>query len=131
MKYPIYPILLFLIITLTPCKSQTKESSRINYTTPIRPNMTTWKLGKIYTDNLKYLYYDDANDMPYIFLETDAGDTTALIYNAFEHNDNIEELHSGSLLEIKYKVQSFAEPGEGDATYYDEKLESYKVIKSQ
>lgn len=131
MKKINFLILSFLLVVFGTCKSQSKGDiqNKINYNSLIRPNISTWNLGDIYIDTLVYLFYDDNYDLPYAICKSLRGDTIAFYYDAYEKNDDITKLVSESVLEIKWKLDKFYEPGEGDDYYYSESLESYKIIK--
>ncbi len=126
---------LFLILLLSstiPSSGQSNPKkitqTKITYSSPIRPNYTNWHLEEVYMDTLTYLFYNDTYDLPYAIFKNELGDTTALYYDINEHNNKILKIPSGSVFEIKWKIENFYEPGEHGETYFGESLLSYKII---
>ncbi len=122
-------LLVSFILSTGMCVAQTigKESA-IEFSTSIRPDITDWKVGEVYTDTLIYQLYNDTYDLPFVFLTTNVGDTAVLYYDGFD-DLVISEVTEGTLFKIKWKIDTFYAPGEQGETYFDETLLSYVILE--
>jgi SH3 domain-containing protein len=133
MKFIKYLLISPLFLMIGSCNSQSKDgtensqnldSPTIEFSSEIRPNKLAWNINEIYTDTL--VYVDSNWDYDYAFstFKKQNGKTVSLMYN-----EKIDPLLSGATFEIIWAVDSFYEAGEGDALYFAENLQSYKVLK--
>ena len=128
-------IITLSILTIGLCNGQGNEdarkldSAKAEFTTPIRPAVTTWSVTKAYTDTLVYKLYNDTYDLPIVLMTTVAGDSVILYFDASAEDNIIDNIPAGTLLEIKWEVGQFFEPWENGDPYFSESLLSYKILK--
>lgn len=93
------------------------------FKSPLRQNKKL-ELGKIYTDIVKYVKFDDNGDNWLVVVEK-SSDTIGLIYNKDQF-----DLFSGEEIEIKWKMDSIRNAGDSEFLDYREFLISSRKIKS-
>lgn len=128
----------FLSFSLQSCRKKENESNKensIQKETELKKDSTKFKsllrsnekllLGKIYTDNVEFIKFDDNGDDWYFVVRKNK-DTIGLIYN----KDN-PQITRGSTLEIKWKMDSLRPAGDPEYLDFTEYLISWKKIKSK
>src|SRR5690606_1441622 len=91
------------------------------FKSPLRPNENI-KLGKIYTDTVRFVNFDDNGDYWWFNIEKNK-DTIGLIHNS--HLNCVR----GDKLEIQWKMDSIWIAGEGDSLAFSEWLVSAKKLE--
>ena len=136
-KSTFFLIISFLISSLQSCKKKENEQTKENSTQKeavlkkdstefkslLRPNEKL-ELGKVYTDTVKFVRFDDNGDDSYFFVKKNK-DTISLIYNTDE-----PKIIRGTELEIKWKMDSLRPAGDPEYLDFTEYLVSWKTIKS-
>lgn len=90
----------------------------------LRPNENL-DLGKIYTDNVEFIKFDDNGDDWYFVVKKN-NDTIGLIYNQDD-----PKIIRGTELEIQWKMDSLRPAGDPEYLDFSEYLISWKKIKSK
>lgn len=88
------------------------------FKSPIRPNKSDWEEGKVYTDTLEFIAFNDDYDYWFAVFKTKEGKEVNL-----NTSDPIEGFAGRNYI-ITWKVEKYYEAGEGDTPYYAESLES-------
>lgn len=99
-----------------------KDSVPIKFKSPLRPNEKI-EQGRIYTDKVKYVKFDDNGDNWLVVVEKNK-DTISLIYNKEQSN-----FFRGEEIEINWKIDSIRYAGDTEFLDYAEYLVSAKRIK--
>ncbi|NRS87567.1 hypothetical protein HNQ02_000474 [Flavobacterium sp. 7E] len=122
--------LLLLFFALQSCENKIKKTDEINpklvngtevntiptdFESLLRPNKKL-KLGKIYTDTLKYVTFDDNRDNWLVFVKKN-NDTIGLVYNKDE-----TFFKSGDEIMIQWKMDSVRNAGDPEFLDYREIL---------
>lgn len=128
--------LMIIVLALQSCGKKTENFAKENSThakTNLKEAVDTFKsrlrfneniqLGKIYTDTIQFVNFDDNGD-DWLFFVKKNKDTVGLIYN----KDNPEFIR-GDELEIQWKMDSLRPAGDPEYLDYKEYLISAKVIK--
>lgn len=132
----IIPFLIAIATTWQTCKNKTQhttkteEETTLNNTNSVpndlksilRPNENL-ELGKIYTDQVNFVKFDDNGD-EWLFIVEKNKDTISLIYNK-EHS----EFFRGEELEIQWKIDSIRYAGDPEFLNFTEFLVTSKRIK--
>ena len=140
MRKQIFSFILLLILinfSLQSCKQKENKTSQEHLSqtkTEIKTDSMTFKsllkpdenleLGKLYTDQVEFIKFDDNGDDFYFFVKKNK-DTIGLIYN----KDN-PQITRGSTLEIKWKMDSLRPAGDPEYLDFTEYLVSWKTIKT-
>jgi hypothetical protein len=88
----------------------------------LRPNEKI-ELGKIYSDTINYVEFNDGGDDWYFIVEKNK-DTIGLIYN----KEQTTKLFRGNKIEINWKIDSIRYAGDPEFLNFKEFLTSYKKI---
>ena len=101
-----------------------QELIDITFSSEINPSKTDWKLGLTYHDTLEFISFDDNYDYAYGVFKTKDGNTVSLICDVL-----IESKLKHGIFAVQWRIDSLFEAGEGDESYYDERLLDYTVIE--
>ena len=136
-KIPYLFIVIFLNWGLQSCKkkndpnrehSTQKETETKRDTTEFKSLLRTnemLELGKIYTDTIQFIDFNDNGDDSYFFVKKNKG-TISLIYNTDD-----PKIIRGTDLEIQWKMDSLRPAGDPEYLDFTEYLISWKKIKSK
>lgn len=132
--------LLILAFTLHSCGNKTQEATNGNnpnweeqgltnvvptkFESLVRPNEQL-QLGKIYTDTIKFIGFDDNGDDPLMFVNKNKN-TASLIYDWTVEYDFVK----GEKIEIQWKMDSIRYAGDPEFLEYKEFLASAKKLES-
>jgi len=100
-----------------------KKTDSIKFKSLLKPDENL-ELGKIYTDKVEFIKFDDNGDDSYFFVKKNE-DTIGLIYNKDK-----PQINSGGTLEIKWKMDSLRPAGDPEYLDFTEYLVSWKTIKN-
>lgn len=139
MNKPTFFLILFLLVfSLQSCKKKENETineNSIQKESELKKDSTTFKsvlrpnekieLGKVYTDTVKFVRFDDNGDDSYFFVKKNK-DTISLIYNTDD-----PKIIRGTDLEIQWKMDSLRPVGDPEYLDFTEYLISWKKIKSK
>ncbi|SFI05099.1 hypothetical protein [Halpernia frigidisoli] len=129
---------LILVFALQSCENKTKKSTEFNsklknsteinsiptdFQSLLRPDEKL-KLGKIYTDTLKYVTFDDNGDNWLVFVKKN-NDTIGLVYNKEQ-----TYFKSGDEIKIEWKMDSIRNAGDSDFLDYKEFIIKIQKTKS-
>ena len=132
-------IFLPLFLLFQSCENKTKKSTKINskqknatevntipvdFESQLRPNEKL-KLGKIYTDTVKYVSFDDNGDN-WLVLVKKNNDTIGLVYNTDQNN-----LINGDEIKIEWKMDSIRNAGDPEFIDHREFLIKTQKIKKK
>lgn len=127
-------LLILLNLTFQSCENKTQKTTKTEkqketisipskFKSPLRPNEKL-ELGKIYTDKVKYVKFDDNGDNWLVVVEKN-NDTIGLIYDKDQ-----SDFFRGEELEIQWKIDSIRYAGDPEFLNYTEFLVSSKRTES-